>query len=156
MQIAQSADWIKTRPMRDGWDQVSPSEVDAKRLSLSPKLRACSELIRGCLKTAWAAHHETDAMARALLWTTHKIQNYIPLLRGFASYRQARTPGVWSPEHLPINDAGAADPPPPSPQWFPRLWCGVVVGCFPTPCGVVWFGMVRGWVCLGWLLPSPP
>ena len=50
----------------------------------------------------------------------------------------------------------------------PRRWCGVVVGCFPPPCGVVWFGVgsawvvppfpscdvVWVWVCLWWLTPA--
>ena len=31
------------------------------------------------------------------------------------------------------------------------VWCGVVVGCFPPPCGVVWFGCG-----LWWFPPFPP
>ena len=36
----------------------------------------------------------------------------------------------------------------PSP---PVVCCGVVVGCFPPPCGVVWFGCG-----LWWFPPFPP
>ena len=39
-------------------------------------------------------------------------------------------------------------PAPPSP---PVVWCGVVVGCLPPPCGVVWFGCG-----LWWFPPFPP
>ena len=50
-------------------------------------------------------------------------------------------------------------PPPPAPLWcgggllpfFIVVWCGVVVGCFPPPCGVVWFGCG-----LWWFPPFPP
>ena len=31
------------------------------------------------------------------------------------------------------------------------MWCGVVVGCLPPPCGVVWFGCG-----LWWFPPFPP
>ena len=55
-------------------------------------------------------------------------------------------------------------PPPPSPSNGFPLRCGVVVGCFPPPCGVVRFGVgsawggcplpscdvVWAWVCLWW------
>ena len=44
----------------------------------------------------------------------------------------------------------------------PALWCGVVVGCFPPPCGVVWFGCALvvppfppcGVVWVGWFPPA--
>ena len=45
-------------------------------------------------------------------------------------------------------------PPPPRPMVLPPpcgAWCGVVVGCFPPPCGVVWFGCG-----LWWFPPFPP
>ena len=42
----------------------------------------------------------------------------------------------------------------------PSLWCGVVVGCFPPPCGVVWFGCGLWcfppsplWCGVGWVVP---
>ena len=51
-----------------------------------------------------------------------------------------------------IYDPGSADPPLLPAQWFPPPpWCGVVVGCFPPPCGVVWFGCG-----LWWFPPFPP
>ena len=46
---------------------------------------------------------------------------------------------------------------------LPPLWCGVVVGCFLLPCGVVWFGCGLWWfplfppcgvVLVGWFPPA--
>ena len=53
-----------------------------------------------------------------------------------------------------IYDPGSTGHPPPPPPMVPpppHLWCGVVVGCFPPPCGVVWFGCG-----LWWFPPLPP
>ena len=76
-------------------------------------------------------------------------------------------PGSAAPYMIPVRPS----PPPPSPpQWFlptrlwcgvvvgcfpppPVVWCGVVVGCFPPPCGVVWCGSGVGF---GGSPPSPP
>ena len=56
--------------------------------------------------------------------------------------------------------SGFGRPPPlPPPQWFlptppPPLWCGVVVGCFPPPRGVLWCGVV--WCGVVWLWVASP